>query len=72
MQESVEQIRISAQLLVMDALLESARAGDRTAMSANEIALGHILRMLAEPKALDSASLDRAFHSLGTATHGVC
>ncbi|MEN3111528.1 hypothetical protein ACFONG_08325 [Uliginosibacterium paludis] len=63
MQVSVEQIRISAQLLVMDALLESARAGGAPAVSANEIALGHILRMLAEPRTIDPAGLDHALQS---------
>ncbi len=72
MLQSTEQIRISAQLLVMDALLEKARAASTPVVSASEIALEQILRILSESQTPDSASLNRAFSIASEGAHGVC
>lgn len=57
MQMSIEQNRLGAQLLVMDALLESSRLGAGAAPSAQDIALNQILRMLAEPGSMSPSGL---------------
>ncbi len=57
MQAGIEQNRLGAQLLVMDALLESARVGENLALSAQDIALNQILRMLSDSDAMTPSSL---------------
>lgn len=60
MTASIEQTRLGAQLIVMDALLECARVSERAAPSAQDIALVQILRMLARPEAMTPCELEQA------------
>jgi hypothetical protein len=57
MQAGIEQNRLGAQLLVMDALLESARAGETLALSAQDIAMSQILRMLSDSDVMTASGL---------------